>query len=106
MISFEDFKKLDMRIAEIKDVEAIPESDNLWKLTLDVGGEKRHIVAGIKNQYSKKDLLGRQIVIVANLEPKKLRGVESQGMLLAAEEGDIVSLLIPDKKVRTGSKIH
>ena len=106
MITFEDFKKMDLRIAEIKDVEAIPDSDNLWKLTIDIGGERRQLVAGLRKHYTREQLIGRQITIIANLEPKKFRGVESQGMLLAAEEGNMVSLLIPDKKVKVGSRVH
>ena len=106
MITFDDFKKMDIRIAEIKNVEEISGADNLWKLTIDIGDEKRQLVAGLRNKYSKEELLGRHIVVLANLEPKKFKGVESQGMLLAAEDGDLVSLLVPDRKVKSGSKIH
>ena len=85
IIEFGDFQKLDLRVAEIKKVEAIEGADKLWKMKVDVGelGE-RTICAGIKKHYSDKELVGKKIVIVANLEPRKLRGVESKGMLLAA----------------------
>ncbi len=106
MISFEEFEKMDLRIAEIKRVEDIEGADKLFKLIIDVGGENKQIVAGIKSNYSKEQLVGKHIVVVNNLQPAKLRGVESNGMLLAAEDGGLISLLVPDKKVKTGSKIH
>lgn len=105
MITFEEFQKLDLRIAEIKKVEEIPGADKLWKLTIDVGEEKT-IVAGIKTVYSKEQLVGKQIVVVNNLQPVKLRGVESQGMLLAAEDNGRPILLVTDKKVKIGTKIR
>lgn len=89
-VTYEDFQKLDLRVATIKEVEAIPKADRLWKLTLDVGelGE-RVICAGIKEQYpDPESLQGQQIVIVANLAPRPLRGVLSHGMLLAASNTD------------------
>lgn len=86
VIEFSDFEKVDLRVAEIKKVEEIEGADKLYKLTLNVGelGE-RVICAGIKQYYSMEDLEGMKIIIVANLAPRKLRGVESQGMLLAQE---------------------
>ena len=105
-IKFEDFQKLDIRIAKIINVEDVPETDNLLKLTLDVGdlGE-RTIVSGIKKWYKPDDLVGRLIVYLANLEPKVFKGIESAGMLLAAGEDEAI-LLSPDKEAETGAKIH
>lgn len=103
MISFEEFKKLDIRIAEIKEVEEIPGSDKLWKIKIDLGEEKT-IVAGIKESHSKEELIGKQIVVINNLEPAKIRGVESQAMLLAVDQEQVV-LLIPEKNVKPGSKV-
>lgn len=105
-ISFDDFKKLDLRIAKIVKVEEIEGADKLYKLTLDVGelGE-RVIVSGIKEWYKPEDLRDKQIVIVANLEPRVFKGVESQGMLLAAGEGEAV-LVFPEKEVAPGLKLH
>lgn len=106
MVSFEEFSKLDLRIAKIEEVEEIEGSDKLYKLTISLGEEKRTLVAGIKKYYKKEELVGKEIVVVANLEPKVIKGVTSQGMLLAAisKNGD-VSLLVPDKEVEEGSKI-
>ena len=106
IISFKDFQKLDIRIAKIIKAEEIEGADQLLKLTLDVGdlGE-RTIAAGIKEWYNHKDLKGKLIVYFSNLEPKNLRGVESQGMLLAAD-GEEVVLLTPEKKVTPGTKIR
>ncbi len=105
-IKFEDFAKLDLRVATIKNAEEIPEADKLYKLTIDVGelGE-RTICAGIKQHYKKEDLIGKQIIIVANLAPRKMKGIESQGMLLAAssENHEEVVLLMPEREIKEGS---
>lgn len=105
-ITFDDFIKLDLRVAEIKACEDIEGADKLYKLTIDMG-EERLIVAGIKQHYSKEELVGKRIAVVANLEPRKLRGIMSHGMLLAASNDDksSVVLLTPDKAVPNGSKI-
>ncbi len=105
-VSFADFMKLDLRSAKILEVEEIEGKDKLFKLTIDLGEEKRTLVAGLKEFYSAEEMLGKTIIVIANLEPKKLAGIKSQGMLLAAEEGDKVSLLILDKDLPAGSKIH
>jgi len=107
-ISFEDFQKLDIRIAEIKEAEVVDGTDKLFKLTLDVGelGE-RVIVSGIRDSYDLEDLKGRKIVYLSNLEPKEIRGVESYGMLLAPEDDKgNCTLLVPEKDIETGAKIH
>jgi methionyl-tRNA synthetase len=104
VISFKEFQRLDLRVGTIKEVEAIPDSKKLIKLIVDIG-EERTVVAGIVGHYSEKDLLGKQVVLVANLEPAKLMGVESQGMVLAAEDESGVHLLIPDASTTPGSEV-
>ena len=103
-ISFEDFQKFDLRVGKIVSVAAIEGTDRLVKLTVDTGGE-RTIVAGIGKEYSAEELAGKSIVVLTNLEPKKLMGVESQGMLLAADVGGKAVLLHPDKYTPAGSKV-
>lgn len=103
IVSYEEFKKLDLRVAKIINIEDIQGADKLYKITIEIGEEKRTIVAGIKKQYKKDELLGRLIVVITNLEPAKIRGVESNGMLLAASDGDMISILSPDKDIKTGS---
>lgn len=106
-ITIDEFKKLDLRVAEIKEIEEIPKKDKLLKLTIDIGNEMRTIVAGIKPYYSKEELKGRKIIVIANLEPAKLSGITSEGMLLAAvsEDEKQVVLLQPDKPIQAGAKI-
>lgn len=105
-ISYEDFSKLDLRVAEILKVEKIEGADKLWKLTIDVGklGE-RVICAGIKQNYSKDELIGKKIIIIANLAARKMKGILSEGMLLAATEDDKIVLLTTDSDIASGSKI-
>lgn len=105
-ITFDDFIKIDLRVAEIKACEDIEGADKLYKLTIDMG-EERLIVAGIKQYYTKEELTGKKIAVVANLEPRKLRGIMSHGMLLAAssEDKSSVVLLTLDKAIPNGSKI-
>jgi len=103
-VSFEDFQKLDLRIATVKKAETIPGSKRLIKLTVD-SGEERTVVAGLVGHYSAEDLIGKQVVLVANLAPVKLMGVESNGMVLAAEDEAGVHILMPDVPTVTGSKV-
>ena len=105
MITLEDFSKMDLRIATIKAVEPHPNANKLLVLKVDMGGEERQLVAGIKTHYTSEELVGKQIVVVANLQPAKLRGVESQGMLLAAADGGKVIILSPEKPVSPGSQV-
>jgi len=105
MITIDDFSKVELKVAEILSVEDIEDADKLYKLEVDIGDEKRQLVAGIKSAYSKEDLIGRQIIVIVNLEPAKLRGVESQGMLLAAD-GEQPIILTPEQKVPNGTKIR
>jgi methionyl-tRNA synthetase len=105
-ISFDDFLKVDLRVAEIKACEDVEGADKLYKLTIDIG-EERTIVAGVKLYYAKEELVGKKIAVVANLEPRKLRGILSHGMLLAAsnEDKSSVVLLTLDKDIPNGSRI-
>lgn len=105
-ITFDDFQKMDLRVAEIKVCEEVAGADKLYNLTIDIG-EERTIVAGMKPYYAREELIGKKIVVVANLEPRKLRGIISHGMLLAAsnEDKSSVVLLTLDKDIPNGSKI-
>lgn len=106
-ISFEDFKKMDIRVGMIKDVENIEGSRNLIKLIVDFGDEQRQAVAGIKNYYSPEDLVGKKFIFMLNLERRKMLGVESQCMILAADDGNgNIVLLQPEKDIEIGSKIR
>ncbi len=107
MIEYEDFSKLDMRVAEIQTVENIEGADKLYKLEVSIGEELRTICAGIKEYYSHDELLGKKIIVLTNLKPRKLRGIESQGMLLAAGNSDHtkISLITPDQEIEVGSKV-
>jgi methionyl-tRNA synthetase len=106
MISYEEFKKLDIRVALIEEVEKIPNADKLYKLSVDLGTGKRVLVAGLAGFYKMDELKGKKIVMLTNLEPRKMMGITSQGMLLAAVDGKIVSVLTPDKDIPSGAKIE
>ncbi|HIH19145.1 TPA: methionine--tRNA ligase subunit beta [Candidatus Micrarchaeota archaeon] len=106
-IAFDEFMKLELQVGTVVLAERVPGADKLYKLSVDMGSEKRTLVAGVAQQYSPEELVGRQIVVVANLAPRALRGIISQGMLLAAEgESGAVSILSPDKKVQNGSRVR
>jgi methionyl-tRNA synthetase len=108
-IDIETFAKIKFRVATIERVEAVPKSKKLYQIQLDLGElGNRQIVSGIAQFYTPEDLVGKQIVIVANLKPAKLMGVESHGMLLAAStEGDQqLAILTPDKPIAAGSKVR
>ena len=108
IVSFDDWSKIDLRVAEVLEVEDIEGADKLYKLKIDVGelGE-RTICAGIKPYYSKDEIHGRKIIYFANLTPRKIRGIESHGMLLAAstEDHEKVVLLEPSAEIENGSRI-
>ena len=106
MIPFEEFKKLDLRIGKILKAERIDGSDKLLRLEVDLGSEPRQLVAGIAAHYAPDALVGREIVVVANLEPRVLKGVESQGMLLAVDVNGEPVLLSPDRDVPPGSIVR
>ena len=105
MISIEDFRKIELRVATIKSAEPHPNADKLLVLQIDLGGEPRQICTGIRNHYTPEELVGKQVVVVANLETAKLRGLDSQGMLLAASDEGRVIILTPEKSVQAGAKV-
>ncbi len=108
IIQFGDFAKLDLRVGEIVDAEEVAGADKLLKLRVDLGEDsKRTICAGIKEYYSVDELIGKKIIVVANLEPRKMRGIESQGMLLAAstENHEKVVLVSPEKDIENGTRV-
>ena len=104
-ISIDDFRKIELKVATIKSAEAHPNADKLLVLQIDLGGEQRQICAGIRNHYTPEELVGKQIVVVANLETAKLRGMESQGMLLAASDEGRVVIMTPEKSVQAGAQV-
>lgn len=104
-VDYEDFAKLDLRVVRIKDAERVEGSDKLLKLIVSTGKEERILVAGIANQYDPDELIGGKIIMLLNLKPKKIFGIESQGMILAADDGNVVSLLKLDKDLPEGSKV-
>lgn len=106
MIGFEEFQKMDLRVGKIVTAERVEKTDKLLKLKVDLGTEKRQLVAGIASFYQPEDLVGKEIIVIANLQPKTLMGIESQGMLLAADVEGRPVLLKPDAKVPPGTKVQ
>ena len=105
MITIDDFRKIELKVATVKSAEPHPNADRLMVLNVDLGSEERQICAGIRNHYAPQELVGKQIVVVANLETAKLRGLESQGMLLAASDEGRVIILTPEKPVLAGAQV-
>lgn len=103
MVNIEQFRALELRIAQIKEVNDHPDADKLYVILVDLGDRTKQIVAGIKKFYQKEELIGKQVVVIDNLEPAMLRGVESQGMLLAASDESELSIVSPEKKMGLGS---
>lgn len=97
LASINDLKKFRIVVAQIKEASLHPNADKLYVLKIDIGQEERQIVAGIKRSYTPEQLIGKRIVVIANLEPAMIRGVESRGMLLAASDDTGVSVLTPDR---------
>lgn len=105
-ISYDDFAKLDIRIGEVKEVELVPDTDKLLKCTVDFGEfGVRTIVSGIAQFRTPESLIGKKLPYIVNLAPRMLRGVESQGMLLAASTGEGIALLLPDTDTPAGTKL-
>ena len=104
-ITFEEFKKCDIRIGEILSVEKVEDADNLLKLEVDFGEFKRQIVSGIAKWYKPEDLKGKKLPFIVNLEPRTFRGIESQGMLMAVDGQDQPILLEPAGITKVGDKI-
>ena len=107
MVSYDDFKKLELRVAKVLVAERVVGSDKLLRLEVELGQEKRQIIAGIAKVYTPEQLVGRMIIVVANLEPRSLMGLESQGMLLAgSDESGEPALLAPDRELPSGAQVR
>jgi len=102
-VSFKDFKKLNIRIGTVSDIEKVPGSDKLYKMQVDLGDETRQIVTGLVDYYTTEELRGKVIAVVTNLKPAKIFGHWSYGMLLAAENGDKLALLTVDRDIANGA---
>ena len=105
MIEFDEWQNFDFRVAEILEVEDHPNADKLYVLKIKIGEEEKTLVAGIRKHYSKEELIGKKIIVFNNLKPVVLRGIKSEGMLLAASDKEKSVLLTPDKDIKSGSKI-
>jgi methionyl-tRNA synthetase len=105
LLDISEFSRFDLRVAEVIEAEKLEGADRLLKLQIDLGGEKRQIVAGVAQQYNPEQITGMKIIVVTNLKPAVIRGVESNGMLLAARKGKILVLLTPDSDLPAGAKV-
>ena len=105
MATINDFKNFEIRIATIKEVNEHSNADKLYVLKVDFGDKQKQLVAGIKSSYKKEELIGKQIAVIDNLEPAVIRGVESQGMLLAAQDDVGIVILSPHRHMKEGSKV-
>ncbi|MFC1754594.1 hypothetical protein ACFL96_14555 [Thermoproteota archaeon] len=103
MANIDDFRKLEIRIATIKEVEDHPDADKLYLVKVDLGDKTKQLVAGIKPFYSKEELIGKQVAVVDNMEPAVIRGQESQGMLLVAQDESGITILSPGRATKEGS---
>ncbi len=106
MASIQDFQKIELRVAIIEEAAPHPNADKLYVLKIRVGEVQKQIVAGIRLAYGETELPGKRIVIVDNLEPAVIRGVESQGMLLAASDENGLSLLVPERPMTSGARVR
>lgn len=105
MVSFDDFKKIDLKIARITEVQKHPNADRLYLIAIEIGDKQKQVVAGLKDHYSPEELKGKQVVVVDNLEPAIIRGIKSEGMILAAQGGEKIAIIIPEKEVKIGSPV-
>ncbi len=105
-VTIEDFGKLDLRVARVLDAEKVEGADKLLKLKLEIGNQTRQVVSGIAEYYAPQDLIGKYVVMIANLKPVKIRGIESQGMILAASHDKDLALVTVDKGIVSGSKVR
>ena len=105
MITIDDFAKLNLVVVTIRRVEDHPQADRLYLLTVDLGDEERRLVAGIKEYYRPEELVGKQLVVVENLEPASIRGVESRGMILAARDGNNLAIVTMDREIAPGTEV-
>jgi methionine--tRNA ligase beta chain len=106
VINFDDFKKLDIRIGKIISAEKVEGTEKLLRLEIDLGTEQRQIVAGIAESYLPEQIVGKEIPLLVNLEPRKIRGIESQGMILAVDVESKPILLHPEREVSPGSLVR
>ena len=106
MVSFKDFQALELRVAEILSAELHPNADRLYVLKIKVADQEKQIVAGIKLHYQPAELIGKKIVVVNNLEPATIRGVESNGMLLAASTDEKLTLVTPERDIPSGAQVR
>ena len=106
MVTIEEFKKLELKIAEIESVSPHPNADRLYVLDIKVGEVRKKIVAGIRKHYGEEELKGKKVVIVDNMAPSVIRGVESQGMLLAASDEEKLTLIVPERPIADGATIR
>lgn len=104
-LSLDDFKKAQLRVAEIQTVSPHPNADRLYVLGIKVGSVQKTIVAGIRKHYTEEELKGKKVIIVDNLEPAVIRGVESNGMILAASEGDLLTVVVPERPIPDGAQV-
>lgn len=105
VITIDQFKRIDLRVAEVVACERIPGADRLLRLQVSFGEETRQILAGVAMHYTPEELVGKQIVVVHNLKPAVIRGLQSNGMLLAAKDGDQLAVLTVDRPVGNGSRV-
>ncbi len=105
LIDVDYFRKIDLRVGKVLEAEDVPNSTKLLKLKVSFGETAKTILSGIKKNYSPQDLVGKKIIVIYNLKPAKLMGLESEGMLLAASDGNDIVLLTTDKDVNEGSRI-
>lgn len=106
MINFDEFKKVEIKVGKIIDAVKVEKADRLLKLEVDFGDHKRQIVSGIAESYDPNVLIGKSTIFVANLEPRKIMGIESNGMILAAHgENDLPILFFPDKEIKPGKEV-
>lgn len=105
-VSFDEWKRLDLRIGKIKEVKDHPNADKLIILKVDVGDKEMQLVAGLKEHYKNKELVGKKVIIFVNLRPTELRGVKSDGMILAAVDKEKVVLIVPEKDIKVGAKVE
>ena len=103
MATIEDFRKLELTVGQIQEVNEHPNADKLYIITVDLGDKTKQLVAGIRGSYAKEELVGKQVVVVDNLDAAVLRGVESQGMLLAASDETGIVIVSPERKMKLGS---
>lgn len=107
IVTFNEWARMDLRVGEVLEIEDVAGADKLYKLKIDLGTETRILVAGLKQHYTKQELDGKRCIVFCNLEPKKLKGIESKGMILAAVNDDHseVKLIQPDGDIELGSKV-